>query len=325
MSLVSERELPSEDTVLSWFDDLSNWDRWGSDDRLGTLNLITPSKRVAAAREVQMGIAVSCAWDIEMNRMDGFRMPPQRWMARVPLGWDVRDTESAAARSKDGSMNTASESISIVYHGLAITHIDALSHVHWRGQMYGGKASSHVTDIDGATVHDIRAAAAGIITRGVLLDLPRLMGVDALLPGEPIFPSDLDAALKAEGVEVEPGDALLIRTGDGLRRRSGSWAPERDGQPGLHAACLPWLRAHDVAALGADVPQDVRPSGYRAISLPIHAIGVVAMGLCLIDNCQLDVLAAKCAEVGAWSFQLSIGAIPFVGVTGSPVNPIAVL
>jgi kynurenine formamidase len=338
--------IPSQDEVVEWFQSLSNWGRWGTDDRLGTLNLITAEKRVAAARRVEHGICVSCAWDLGVGESIGNRVAPQRWMARSGLG--VNDTPPPTGGLRvDDHVSTSSEFISLVFHGAAITHLDALSHVHWDGQMFGGVPSSYVTDRDGATVHDVRTAGTGIQTRGVLLDVARVRGIDALPFDYAVTPEDLEAAEAAEGVQVGEGDVLLVRTGDGSRRRTAAaapksstaavksvlarggstrpgWDPISDGQPGLHAACLPWLRDRSVAAIGADCPQEVRPSPFPGLALPVHAIAVAAMGLWLIDNCQLEDLSARCGDLRRWDFFFSLAPIKIEGATGSPVNPIAI-
>jgi kynurenine formamidase len=316
--------VPTEDEIHRWFERFRNWDRWGPDDLLGTLNHLTPERRVAATRCVAHGRSVSLSWDIEMDPMEGQHIAPQRWMFRTGLGLD-EPAPPAGPRSRDGLMGTASEFISMVFHGRTITHLDALSHVFWKGQMYGGRPSWQVTDRDGASVHDVRSARDGIQARGVLLDIARVRGVAALEPGEPVYPADLDAAERAQGVRVAPGDVLLMRTGDGARRRSGHWQPSKDGQPGFHAACIPWLYQRDVAAIGSDGPQDVNPSSYPGIFLPVHSVCIVAMGMWLVDNCQLEDLSSACAELGKWDFLFSLGALRLAGVTGGPVNPIALL
>ena len=321
------QQAPTEARIHEWFEELSNWSRWGEDDRLGTLNHITAEKRRAAAQGVEHGTSVSCAWDVRMNSIaDGGRMPSQRLMMRTGLGYRLEheDPESpAGARSSDGVMGTASEMISMFFHGRPITHLDALSHVFWKGVMYGGVPSAFVTDRDGATVHDVVSAGVGIQSRGVLLDL---LDICAAADGRPraIFPADLEEAERRQGVVVETGDILLLRTDEGTRRGTDSWSPAAHGSSGLHAACLPWLHERQVAAIGADGPQEVTPSGYPGITLPVHAVGIVAMGLWLIDNCQLEDLAAACRRYGRWDFFLTVAPLRMEGVTGSPVNPIAV-
>jgi kynurenine formamidase len=170
--------------------------------------------------------------------------------------------------------------------------------------------------------------------------------LDALPCDYAVTPDDLEAAEAAERVRVNEGDVILVRTGDGSRRRaaaavrstsaapksmlSGSqstkpgWDPISDGQPGLHPACLPWLRDRGVAAIGADGPQEVRPSPFPDLAIPVHSIAIAAMGLWLVDNCQLEDLAAQCDELGRWDFFFSLAPIKIEGATGSPVNPIAI-
>ncbi|RYE41817.1 MAG: cyclase family protein [Hyphomicrobiales bacterium] len=319
--------MPTEDEIKSWFSTYSNWGRWGDDDLLGTLNHITAAKRIAAAQSVEHGVTVSCAWDVSMNTANvGEHVPPQRMMVKTGLGYvdgSADPVSPAGPRSSDGSMGTASELISMVFHGRPITHLDALSHVFWRGKMYGGMPSAYVTDRDGATVHDVRSAQNGIQTRGVLLDVARVKRLKSLDTTEGVFPEDLEAAEAAQGVKVEPGDVLLLRTGDGYRRVDHTWNPDVEGQPGLHAACIPWLYERGVAAIGADGPQELNPSGYPGIALPVHSVGIVAMGLWLIDNCQLEDLAATCERYQRWHFLFSLAPLRLSGVTGSPVNPMA--
>ncbi len=213
----------------------------------------------------------------------------------------------------------------MVFHGLDVTHLDSLAHIFWDGKMCGGVPASMVSDRQGALVHDVLAVANGVTTRGVLLDIARLRGVDALAADDHVFPEDLEAAEQAAGVRVEPGDVVIIRTGEGGARRSkGRDYNANKPRSGFQAACLPWLNDRGVAMLASDVAQDPTPSGYRTVHMPIHMVGIVAMGLWLIDNCQLEDLAETCTRLGRWEFQFALAPIRFQSVTGSPVNPLAV-
>ncbi len=166
----------------------------------------------------------------------------------------------------------------------------------------------------------------GVTTRGMLLDVARVRGVRWLEPGEGVFPDDLEAAEQLAGVRVEAGDAVLLRTGYGARKlERGPDAVRAVGRAGWHAACLPWLHERDVALIGCDTAQDVHPSGYPSMRSPVHAIGIVAMGLWLLDNCNLEELAATCQRLGRHEFQLQLAPLRIAGATGSPVNPIALL
>jgi kynurenine formamidase len=207
-------------------------------------------------------------------------------------------------------------------HGFSTSHLDALCHIFHEGTLYNGYPAETVT-AHGATKLGIHQLRAGIVTRGVLLDIPALRGVDALAPGEPIFPDDLEAAEKQAGLEVQPGDALLVRTGRwAWRRAHGPW-DAGSLAAGLDASCLPWLRGRDVAALGSDGVSDVLPSRVNGVGMPIHTVAIVAMGVHLLDNLDLDALAAACAEESRWEFLFTVAPLVLRRGTASPVNPIA--
>jgi kynurenine formamidase len=308
--------------IRDMFEALSNWGRWSGNDHLGTLNYVTDQKRVEAAKLVESGVSVSCAWDIGFFNPVGNLVAPQRWMTDSGLG--ENDPESPAGPlSDDGHQRSSSEFISMVFHGLSMTHLDALSHMYWEGRMYGGLPASYVTEREGATVHDVLSAAGGIQTRGVLLDIAAVLGYESLPLDFNIFPDDLETAEAAAKVTVSSGDVLLMRTGDGKRRQEGGWDPDVNGQPGLHPSCLPWLHAREVAAIGLDGPQEVHPSPSPEVTWPFHSVAIAAMGLWLIDNCQLEDLAQMCRSRNRWTFMMTIAPMRLDGATGSPVNPIA--
>jgi kynurenine formamidase len=313
---------PSEDVVINWFDELSNWGRWGEDDRLGTLNHLTPLRRVAGARLVQEGVSVSCSWDIKTGRQPGATVENQRYMLSTGLGLDDEGRRGLLGGGRAGG---AQEFIGMVFHGLDVTHLDSLAHLFWDGKMYGGAPASLVSDRQGALKHDVLAVSNGVSGRGVLLDIARLRGVDVLAADDHVYPEDLEAAEQAAGIRVEPGDVLLMRTGEsGARLREGRNYNANKPRSGFQAACLPWLHERGVAMIGSDVAQDPTPAGYRTCSMPIHMVGIVAMGLWLIDNCQLEDLAQTCDRLGRWEFQFCLAPIRFQGVTGSPTNPLAI-
>ena len=304
-------DLPSDAEVLGYFDTLSNWGRWGEDDQLGTLNLITPEKRRAAAALVSEGITASCAWEIDPTpgprQMFG---TPQRYMQYT--GHDP---------IRFGRLGSALEFVGGVFHGVTITHLDALCHIFWDGKMFNGKPAELVTASSGATHFAVTEIANLMTSRGVLLDIAATQGRAWLDPGEPILPSDLEAAQARQGVTVEPGDILFVRSGIGRREREEDPAVSQ-GRPGLHAAALPWLHEHGVALLGSDGGQEA-PFNHDGLTMPVHAIGIVAMGMPLIDNCDLEELSATCERVGRWEFLLTVSPLRWRGATGGAVNPIA--
>jgi kynurenine formamidase len=223
------------------------------------------------------------------------------------------------SRGLEGSMDY----FAVAPHGMATTHLDALCHVFFRGRMYNGFDKSEVRST-GARRNSIMAGADGIVSRGVLLDLPALRGVEWLEPDELIHADDLDAAERREAVTVSAGDVLLVGTGrDARRARFGPWAPQQQGLAGLAADCIPWLRERDVAVLGCDGISDAVPSRVEGWPNPIHQVAIVAMGVHLIDNMQLGRLAAACAERRRWEFLFTLAPLRLERGTASPVNPIA--
>ena len=166
----------------------------------------------------------------------------------------------------------------------------------------------------------------GVVGRGVLLDIPALRGVPWLEPGDAVHPEDLERAEQAAGLRVSSGDVLLCRFGTVARRNAlGPSKEVFEHRAGLHASCVPWLHDREVAVLGSDSAQDLYPSGYRQLRAPVHQVGIVAMGLWLLDNCDLEPLADACREAGRWAFLFTMGPLRMTNATGSPVNPIAVL
>lgn len=303
--------------LLGYFSALSNWGRWGKDDRLGTLNHIGPEQRVAAAGLVRHGRSVSCGWQLETTVYADERIAPQRFMLQT----------GAAAPDLDlgGDLGAyAADYVGVAYHGPRVTHLDALCHVLWDGQMYNGHQQSVITAERGSDLLDVTGARDGIVTRGVLIDAARYRGVDWLEPGDTVRVEEVEAILAAQGVSAEPGDALLLRTGFGRKRTEQGARVIPVEKAGWNADCLPFFASHCTALVTSDGVNDTIPSGFESVRMPIHAVGVQAMGLWLIDNCNLEAAAATCAELGTWEFQFVVSAVPFAGTTGAPVNPLAI-
>jgi kynurenine formamidase len=314
------------DELLGYFDSLSNWGRWGEHDQLGTLNLVKEDNRRRAAGLVQAGRVVSCAWDIDTSDQPGDSFTaPRRMMTATGQGLadPARVLPASLTTAPRGA--SASEHWLLHAHGYRLTHLDGLSHIFWDGKMYNGRPAELVTAALGATDLDITGPRHGIVTRGVLLDAAEHRGVDWLGPGDAVSVDEAQAILASKGIEVGPGDALLLRTGYGAKVAAQGRRDNvvKEGRAGWHADCLPWFRERDIALIAADTATDAEPCGYPGITHPIHLVGIVAMGLWLVDNCNLEALAAVCRELGRWEFSLTIAPLAFVGATGSPVNPIA--
>jgi len=298
--------------VIGLFDKLSNWGRWGKDDQRGALNFITEKKRAAAARLVHKGETVSMALPLATIPAPDNPTPVTHLM--VQTGSDAHEM----------ALPYSGDYFAIAPHGMANTHIDALCHVFWQRKMYNGFDASEVGS-RGAKKCAIDVTRTGIVSRGVLLDIPRLKKIEWLEPGDRIFPEDLDAAERAQGVRAEEGDVLLIRTGRSTRRKAkGGWDPMRVGMPGLDAACLAWLHERKVALLGSDGVSDVVPAGYDGVALPIHIGTLVAMGIHLIDNADFDAVAAACAGLNLYEFMFALAPLILERGTASPVNPLAI-
>src|SRR5215510_5492068 len=228
--------VPCEHEVISYVKTLSNWGRWGAEDQLGTINLITPEKRVAAARLVKDGVSVTCARPIVTDIAADTTFQPMRFMVDSGEGRDTASPERVLER------RGASEFIGMVFHGYTITHVDTPAHYFWNGRIYNGRSCNLITAREGAQVESVDLLRDGVVSRGVLLDVAALRG-RWLGSGEGVMPEDLDAAEKAQGVRVEPGDILLIRTGYyGRRLAQGPRNPLKDGSPAPPPACAPWSR-----------------------------------------------------------------------------------
>jgi len=306
---MAQKLTPSD--VKGLFEKLSNWGRWGKEDERGALNFITDKKRAAAAKLVQTGQTVSMALPLATIAAPDNPTPVTHLM--VQAGFDSREMP----------LPYAGDYFAIAPHGMANTHLDALCHVFWENKMYNGFDASEVGS-HGAKKCAIDVTRTGIISRGVLLDIPRLKKVEWLEPGTAIYPDELDACEKAQNVRVEEGDVLLVRTGRSARRKSkGGWDPFREGLPGLDASCLPWLHDRRVAVLGCDAVSDVVPSGYDGIPLPVHVGTLVVMGIHLIDNADLDAVSAACGASNRFEFMFTMAPLILERGTASPVNPLA--
>jgi kynurenine formamidase len=213
----------------------------------------------------------------------------------------------------------------MIFHGHTVTHIDSLAHFFWDGKTYNGRPSSVVSTTEGATEFDIMAASGGIVTKGVLVDAPLLRGVDYIERGDGVGIADIEAAEREHGVKVEQGDVLLLRTGQlGRRAVTGPVDVAIGGSSGPSPAILPLIHDRGVAVMGSDTGNDVAPNPYARFSNPVHQVGIVGLGLWILDNAWLDDLAEACRQRGKWEFMISILPLKLPTVTGSPVNPMVI-
>ncbi len=298
--------------IAELLEQVSNWGRWGKDDQRGALNFITPQKRAAAARLVQSGETVSLSVPLATRPSRENPRPVTHLMIRSGVIGHPLESSGAA------------DYFSIETHGIATTHLDALCHHFWRSKMYNGFDMAEV-DFQGAHKCAIDVCREGIISRGVLLDIPKIRGSEWIEPGGAIYPEDLEVAERDHRVSVGEGDVLLVRTGRfNLRRAKGAAAIALGAMPGLHASCLEWLHQRRIAVLGSDAISDVLPSGYDApLRMPIHTGTLVMMGVHLIDNVELERLSQTCAREGRYEFMFSLLPLVLERGTGSPANPVA--
>ena len=308
---------PTEEEVLGYFKSCGNWGRWGAEDELGTVNYITPMQRKRAASLVEEGVSVTCARPMRPDRGPDVGAPMLHFM--------TSSGEAHAGKpTQPGTLQASGDFFGISYHGYTTTHVDSLCHVFWDGKMYNGFSADEVTSREGAKKESIELLANGVVTRGVLLDITRVRNVDWLPPNEPVMPEDLEAAEALEGVRVEEGDILLVRTGNYRKRLETGPVPNTEPMVACQVACTPWFKDRGVAMLGTDTSNDVRPSHYATITAPLHTMCLVTLGIWLIDNANLEDLAQACAQRNRYEFMLSLGPLKLRNVTGSPVNPIAI-
>jgi kynurenine formamidase len=283
------------------FNQVSNWGRWGPDDQLGAANLVTEAKRRQAAALVRNGLSVS--------------------LARTAMTEKAVDNPSPLEHTMLPGFFMDSYRMS--YHGYAHSHIDALCHILYRDQTYNGYPRAQVNTEKGCTRLGIEALKHGVVTRGVLIDIPRLRGLPYLEPGTPIYVEDLEAWERTAGVKIAPGDAIFLRTGRWARRDAlGPWNVAQRAA-GVHASVAPWIKARGVAFAGSDAALDVTPSLVEGSNLAVHTLFITAMGIHLLDNHDLEAVGATAAKLNRWEFMATIAPVPVAGGTGFPVNTLA--
>ena len=313
-----QSNIPAEEEVLGYFKSLSNWGRWGNDDQLGAPNLITADKTKRAVATVQEGTTITLSRTVNFEATPDAPNPPVHFMVESGEGWASGDKVTTRATA------AASDYFGMIFHGYTITHVDSLAHFFWEGQTYNGNPAHLVATNQGATVCSVEEAKNGIVTRGILVDVPMVRGTDWVERGEGVMPEDILKAEEQCGFKVEEGDILLIRTGQLYRRGVEGPVDRSVGSTACQAACLPLFHDRGIAMLGSDTGNDVSPPQYSRVQSPIHQVGITAMGLWILDNANLEDVSQACRERNRWEFMVSIGPLRLHNTTGSPVNPIAI-
>ncbi len=297
--------LITEAQYQRWQTELSNWGRWGKNDDAGALNLITPAKRKQAVSLAKEGFSVSLARDHNFAK-EVDNPCPQQWALTTDAPDAVTD--------------------SIAYpciHGPGTTHLDSFAHVFFAGKMWNGNARATVTKESGATQQNIMTMKNGILTRGVLYDMPKLKGVPYLEPGTRIFPEDLEAWEKLSGAKAGPGDAMIMRWGKWARRAK--LGPQAgDEAAGFDNSVIPWMKKRDIALLVWETPGYLpQPPGDLNRSA-LHNFVLEILGVHIVDRSDLEALSQAAAARKRWEFMFTVAPMPIPNGTGSPVNPLAV-
>jgi kynurenine formamidase len=278
----------------------NNWGRWGKDDAMGTLNLITEAKRKQAASLVKVGISVSVEHDLSTEE----------------------SADNPAGRFKQVvAPNFRTDTHFFQYHGAFVTHEDALCHYTYDNHVYNNRPLNTQ-----ACIPDITNLKNGIVTRGILIDIPRLKGVPYLEPETPVFTKDVEAWEKMAGVKVSAGDAVILRTGRWARRaKVGPWDAIKAAS-GFDVTVGPWIKARDVALAAGDTTVEIHnvPPVVEGQLTPLHTLFITGLGMPIIDDMDPEALAETCARLHRWEFMLVVGPLRVPGGTGGPVNPIAI-
>ena len=304
---MAKRRVPTGTEIESYLRDGRNWGRWGEKGGAGAVNLITPAKRVEAAGLVKSGRVVSLSRPLPVDPSPQNPRPVHHYIK-----------SETGADGRGGALDY----VGIFPHGASVTHLDALCHTWDEHGMWDGHDPAKEITFNGAKYGGIEQWSSGILTRGVLLDVPKHRGEPFVTVDSPVHGWELEDIAREQGTEVGTGDAMLVYCGrEAFSRTNDEAFAPGTAIPGLHGSCLPFIRDSDAAVLGWDV-LDASPND-SGIPLPVHGV-IYAYGVAILDNALLEPLAAVCADEGRYEFLLSVNPLVIKGGTGSAVNPIAV-
>ena len=299
------RNIPTEEETKQYLIENRNWGRWGDDDQRGVLNLVTAEKVVEATQLVKNGRRVSLSRFLPKTPAPDNPVPAQHWMYTLNRG---------------GGRGSSGDFYGLRYHGQSTTHLDSICHIWTDDRLYNNRQPKDEITFDGSNWCSVDNFHEGIITRGVLIDIPRYRGEPFAAIDKPVHGWDLEAAAKSQGVSVQPGDALILYSGREAYNSANPDAPwgSKTEKPGIHPSCVPYVRENDACMVVWDM---MDCSGY---DWNLHS-AIAAFGIVLLDNALLEPLAEACAEEGRYEFMLMVLPLRMKGGTGSPVNPVAVL
>ncbi len=279
--------------------------KWGADDERGAANHMGPDSVRRAAGLIRTGNVIELAHVLAPT---------------MPLGDRHFESYMKPMRmNPEGNRRGSNEELIVAEMGQVGTQFDGFGHQTIGDGLYNCIDLDDVMTRRGLSrlgVHQVGT----LMTRGVLLDVAGLKGVEMLPDRYEITVADLEQALERQQVALEPGDAVLVHTGWGRLWYSD---PERfmAGGPGIGVAAAEWLVERDPMLLGADnVPVEVSPNPDPRVSLPVHQIMLVVHGIHLVERMKLDELAAS----GVSEFAFVVQPLKLEGATGSTVAPVAI-
>ena len=308
---------------------VKNWGKWGANDELGTLNYVTADDIVSAASLVKKGAVFSLAIPLDVNGPqwgERGRTNPNRTML-------FTGTDAIMGRQDEFKIRYADDMVTMPLQ--CATHWDALGHIFYESYdadnkrnvvMWNGYSAANV-DSFGCNKCGIENTKEQMIGRGILLDVARYLGCDAMEAGQGITGADLDKCAETFNVEIKPGDFVMVRTGFlGKHMKSGVWGKYAGGDsPGLEFETLSWLHEKEVAAIATDTwGVEVRPNRSDEYLQPWHWLAVPILGITMGENFYLDKLADACAKDGKYEFFFVAPTLPFTKGAGSPTNPMAI-
>jgi len=295
---------------------ISNWGRWGEQDQLGTLNNISDESIEKARELIIEGKTISLARNLEKNA-NPFNFFP---LKHNPFIMNPEDYGSDPHLSQEA----AGDIFEINYHGYAHTHLDGINHFARDGKMYNGYSFeiNEENEFSNLGIHEI--GEHGIISRGVLIDLPVFFGEDFIRAGTAITTNDIIEWEKKNNIKIKKGDILLLRTGRWEQLRQEGYWDFTKLATGFHFTVAEFLKERDVAAIGCDGVSDVYPSGIESKKDALHELVLVDLGMPIFDNMDLDLLSIELKKLNRSTFFFVANPLKIKGATGAPINPVAI-
>ncbi|OPX12071.1 cyclase family protein [Gordonia sp. i37] len=302
----------------------TNWGKWGPDDEVGSLNYLTAEQVIAGASLIKKGTLFT------LQRLIGDPKGDPVWPGRSPATREMILDESHWDDGGDGpafpgGLHYADDKINAFLQGS--TQYDALGHVWYGGKIWNGfDARTTIGGLDKASVEPI--AERGVAGRAVLLDMARHRGVDHLGPRETYDHTDLEKCAQAQGIEIKPRDILIIRTNHlELFFQQGDKFYDDFCEPGLvySPELVEWFQAKEIPNLVTDtIANEITTDPNNGVALVLHNALMRNLGIAFTEICDLEKLAADCADDGVYEFFYVAAPLKIHNATGSPVNPVVI-